>query len=584
MKPSLKINVGITGHRNIDANENQELEKICNNILGYITKCTLDIYEQAKNFYKSDPPVFRLLTLLAEGFDRTAVYPALELNYEIQCPLPFSRKDYLEDFETEESKDEFLSLLNKATAVYELDHGRAYSEKAYLSAGIVMLEHTDILIAFWDGQPSRGTGGTADIIELALDNGILVIHIDRNFTISSNNNLSWKTQIRKFIEGELIPYRDNDMTDSFPAVYFSEENDQKNSVQLYNHIIELFSPKTKNKKDKKAKNKEVCDGIKNEQTTKLRQYFKQYLEVADNLAKFYSNQYRSAGMLKCLLPLFATIALAFGFYWDWSRSESIINVIGFLLQAVFLYIMARFIGINTDKNKWHQKFIDYRILAECLRYKPYLMNFGITLRHIKISEYNRNASLSWINWYMRGIVRDYGLPNEVININFTEDSLEVFKNEILNSQRNYHKGKAEKLRLVAKRIEKLGLVFFTVGAAVTLIRVIIHYIFISSNIEWFPSIHDKWIRIPTFFNLLSLLLPAIGSVFATIESQAGFNRLSERDTYMVDQIDIFINEFDELENKSFLTKRKWMTNVTEAMIDEVSDWRVFLKSKTISRK
>ena len=40
-----------------------------------------------------------------------------------------------------------------------------------------MLEHADALLAVWDGQPARGYGGTADVVEIARQTGTRAIVI-----------------------------------------------------------------------------------------------------------------------------------------------------------------------------------------------------------------------------------------------------------------------------------------------------------------------------------------------------------------------------------------------------------------------
>lgn len=50
------------------------------------------------------------------------------------------------------------------------------SEEAYLAAGMTIVEHSEMLIAVWDGRPARGPGGTADIVGHARDAG-LDVHI-----------------------------------------------------------------------------------------------------------------------------------------------------------------------------------------------------------------------------------------------------------------------------------------------------------------------------------------------------------------------------------------------------------------------
>jgi hypothetical protein len=47
-------------------------------------------------------------------------------------------------------------------------------EAAYEQAGRRVVEASDVLLALWDGAPSRGQGGTAEIVEHARERGVRV--------------------------------------------------------------------------------------------------------------------------------------------------------------------------------------------------------------------------------------------------------------------------------------------------------------------------------------------------------------------------------------------------------------------------
>ncbi len=48
---------------------------------------------------------------------------------------------------------------------------------AYRAAGVATLDRSDLLIAIWDGGPSRGTGGTVDVIGTARARGMPVLRV-----------------------------------------------------------------------------------------------------------------------------------------------------------------------------------------------------------------------------------------------------------------------------------------------------------------------------------------------------------------------------------------------------------------------
>ena len=60
----------------------------------------------------------------------------------------------------------FRALKGRASKVLELDFGEP-GEEAYWAAGQKVVELSDEMLAVWDGQPSGGLGGTADVVAFA---------------------------------------------------------------------------------------------------------------------------------------------------------------------------------------------------------------------------------------------------------------------------------------------------------------------------------------------------------------------------------------------------------------------------------
>jgi len=105
-----------------------------------------------------------LISSLAEGGDRLVVPRVLaRLRAQLMVPLPLPKADYMRDFASAEARAEFLRLLRLATHVVELPP-RPTREEAYESAGLFMLDHSDVLLTIWDGQAAQGRGGTGAIV------------------------------------------------------------------------------------------------------------------------------------------------------------------------------------------------------------------------------------------------------------------------------------------------------------------------------------------------------------------------------------------------------------------------------------
>ena len=80
------------------------------------------------------------------------------------APLPFVRNDYFQDFTNADEEAAFDYLIARCDAVFELDGSRRDEPEAYEVAGLTVLRQSDVLLAVWDGDLSRGRGGTAEII------------------------------------------------------------------------------------------------------------------------------------------------------------------------------------------------------------------------------------------------------------------------------------------------------------------------------------------------------------------------------------------------------------------------------------
>lgn len=118
-----------------------------------------------------------VISSLAEGADRLVARIAMrEFAAELIVPLPLPAEEYEKDFGTEQSKREFRQMLSEAAEVIELPPTQA-REDAYLQAGLWLVDHSDVLIALWDGQRAQGRGGTAEYVQRAIEAGKPVFHI-----------------------------------------------------------------------------------------------------------------------------------------------------------------------------------------------------------------------------------------------------------------------------------------------------------------------------------------------------------------------------------------------------------------------
>ena len=117
---------------------------------------------------------FIAVSPLAEGADRFVAREVLNWNTEGEKPclevvLPLPEEDYLNDFVALGSKEEFRELLSRAKSRIVIET-TASLNSAYEQVGHYVVDNCDVLISIWNGNPAKGQGGTAEIVEYARRN------------------------------------------------------------------------------------------------------------------------------------------------------------------------------------------------------------------------------------------------------------------------------------------------------------------------------------------------------------------------------------------------------------------------------
>lgn len=180
------IRIGVTGHRTL----NNEM------ILNQSVKKVLSLIDEILNKnLRHTRYVFSVISPLAEGSDRLVAGAVIDLMVSrgieeavLDVVLPLSAEDYMKDFKTEESKNEFKAFITKAKSVIALENA-AFREAAYENVGHYVVDNCDFLIAIWNGKPASGKGGTAEIMEYSRNLGKHIFWINsENGKITEERN------------------------------------------------------------------------------------------------------------------------------------------------------------------------------------------------------------------------------------------------------------------------------------------------------------------------------------------------------------------------------------------------------------
>lgn len=148
--------VGITGHRAIPPATRHHVRA------GLVAALTA-----AARPTGSDHRPLEALSSLAVGADQMFAEIALDHGARLTAVLPSA--DYERTFAADELRL-FRKLLDRTYRRVVLAHAKACDE-AYYEAGTYIADHSDLVLAVWDGRPARGHGGTGEIVDYARRRG-----------------------------------------------------------------------------------------------------------------------------------------------------------------------------------------------------------------------------------------------------------------------------------------------------------------------------------------------------------------------------------------------------------------------------
>jgi hypothetical protein len=151
--------IGFTGHRKLPDE----------------AKCRAAIRKVLLEWIEKVPGVVYGVTSVAAGGDLLFAETCIELNLPIRVFLPLPKEQFRDDFD-EPAWARAECVFQKALSVEVTGASEKLTER-YYECGIETVQESQLLVALWDGEPSQGLGGTADMVHFAKEQGRPVIWI-----------------------------------------------------------------------------------------------------------------------------------------------------------------------------------------------------------------------------------------------------------------------------------------------------------------------------------------------------------------------------------------------------------------------
>lgn len=325
-----RLRIGVTGHRDL-ADSEGVADLVRRQLLGVL---------EALPGTDSTPVVVTLLSALAPGADQLVARIVLdtfaEHEVELQAVLPMGAEEYLGTFD---APGDFHDLLDAADTVIVLSPSNSRHE-AYARAGHLVVDHSDLLIALWDGRPARGPGGTAEIVDYARREGVgvLVAQVLRASAAGDIDPAPALPDERAQLERL---QRDFGYLDAFNRSMGVATKSTKSVSERRHELLAFATPPLR------ARVGRACD------------WALPGLSRASGLAMGYQSRYRRLGEVLFALSALAVAIVAAQAEWG-GPDQLVLLEVACMVGLLAIYVFAR-------RLRMHERWLGYRALAEAFR-------------------------------------------------------------------------------------------------------------------------------------------------------------------------------------------------------------------------
>ena len=627
--PPMTLRIGVAGHRRIDEKQlssiRQQLKNIYTDI--YLLLQKIVNHEIAKNIYAPNQIIIRYISSLAEGADRLCIEPELiTFKHELAAILPFAREEYEKDFSPEFSEvdsvngttadfHKCLSRIgfdqtgdNSNVSIIEIDGDRLSESEAYINCSKLLVENSDLLVAVYDGDLSKKIG-TARTVKEAIERGIPVIqvstqspekvtmhasclfeHAGTELEYTKNNlekelkrQLLFLDMIKKEelvlerfrryrLEGS-ISYDDSSLPDFDSSGPIELTKDFPNlGSRAFNFFKKIMTRGTKVKqivdemKNSSAigagnqENSSICDSLSSHHI------YSAFLR-SDRIATYYANIHRSIFLSIYLFGAMALITAASALAFSKYHVTMFVLVIVELLLLCLIFCLYRM----DHRRDYHNRWLEYRYLAEILRPSTYLNLLGKSL--LSFAKFNTSTSLNdgfvghhstarcWIYIYLKSVIRWAGFSYCPLSDLYTGQVNSFINEAWLRSQIDYHINNAAKMKVIGERLKLFSTALFFATMATVLAKIVILIMEFSFHVHFEATL-------TSLVGLFTAVFPILATAAFAIRNHAEFDISAQRS---LSTLAIFLAQYKSDNTKNEMIYQNLLQLANES-INEAAEW------------
>ena len=409
--------VGVTGHRNLVADEIPEIQAI-------VRKFLMSLQGRFPQL-----PI-AVMTTMDEGAGQVVASEAKAMGLKLIVPLPMPVNVYTQEIKDGASRQAFETLcdgaeilelpLAEGNTLQSITGHTEQRSKQYAQLGAYLSRHSHVLLALWDGKPSANIGDTAQVIQYHREGTMRGLqrrqHRPAQILTGNEFNLIFHIVCSRdqpdgapaagvqplqcgFTTGDCVRPLLAELPKKYEKIFAGSGEFNIDIAKYWGRIrragIRLYE------------SREI--GSLPQETQQVDLLF----SAADWLADHFQGLVDFT--LRVTYGLAVLMGLAFILYADVPKQDFMIYV--FLL----IFWIGVLVNLIAHKRAWHRKYLDYRALAEGLRVQFFWQVAGVddelgTLISNANFLQKQDIELGWIRNTMRvaslrgGTKRSVGVP------------------------------------------------------------------------------------------------------------------------------------------------------------------------------
>jgi len=638
MRPRLTLTIGVSGHRANKLAPDVQLpvrDRIMEVFRALDVACSdehaRDSAQTGTNLFSDEKPCIRLVSSLATGADILAA-EAMPEGWRLDALIPFNAQNYAEsDFEAENNGNQEGWKKRHSDTVEQAHHTGSVtilpspnetgpqSSDRYKLAAEFMLRQIDILVAVWDGDKSHGEGGTRWIIDRALARKIPILWID-----SKGERPAWELEgiqedgtplspmidvsfrngpIAEIVAGQLaMPTAPGQReaganTSTRYAEFLSEPVRRYSYWTAYDNLlnfVRLRVPvlRVSNEDPKALENWDVFQShmsLDDGPTKRISSVLQPRVSYADRVATHYGHVYRSAYIAAYFLSVIVVLIALTGILGSHGSGHSELPLSAGIKTGIelFIIIVIAMLIRRGQKERWHQRWLEYRALAELLRHLRFLAHVGEYGAIHRLASASGPPASAWVHWYVRATIRELGLPGVELSREYQTCLIDAVRTAEIEPQINYHHENTEKLHRLQHALQGTGeicfvLIFIILGAflftwgfiELAPVTGIDHRLPIAVQ-SWMSEMkHGGLLEIKPYVTFVAAFLPTLGAALAGIRFTGDFEGFAERSSETRAALEDLSIDLEKLRHHIDLVPATTaLGNIASAMAEDVAGWR-----------